>query len=246
MNKRQIKILELLNDDKRIEVSLLAKLCDVSTVTMRKDLDYLEKQELLVRKHGYAEVNNSDNINYRLSIDYSDKLEIALKACESISPNETVIIESGSTCALLAVEIAKRDQNNTIITNSSFIARYLKDYPNTKVILLAGVYQSSSEAIVGQYVELLLKKFNVQKFFIGTDGISKNYGISGLDLDRAETVKIMSKYSERIYVLSQSKKIGKYESYSMFKLSEVFHVFTNKIITNEQRDLLIENNVSFS
>lgn len=43
MNKRQTTILDLLSKSKKIEVSSLALMLDVSQVTIRKDLDALEK-----------------------------------------------------------------------------------------------------------------------------------------------------------------------------------------------------------
>ena len=246
MNKRQLQILEMISNGEKMEVSEIATKCDVSTVTIRKDLDYLENQELLKREHGFAVIKNVDNINYRLAVNYSDKQVIAQKAAQIVEPNETVIIESGSSCTLLALEIAKRDQNNTIITNSTFIARYLKDYPKTKILLLGGEYQHSSEAVIGSLVGSFIKNFNTDKIFIGTDGISKQFGVTGSDYDRTETVKTMSNYAKNVYVLTQSYKIGESSSYTIFQNDEVEHVFVDDKISQAQKDYLNELNIQFS
>ena len=107
MTERQSKLIKLVNLYQKIEVSRLAELLDVSQVTIRKDLDHLEEEGLLSREHGYALIKNANDINTRLTINYDKKLEIATKAAEMVSNGETVMLESGSTCALLAEQLAK-------------------------------------------------------------------------------------------------------------------------------------------
>ena len=107
MTERQSKLIKLVNIYQKIEVSRLAELLDVSQVTIRKDLDHLEDEGLLTREHGYALIKNANDINTRLTINYDTKLKIATKAAEMVSNGETVMLESGSTCALLAEQLAK-------------------------------------------------------------------------------------------------------------------------------------------
>ena len=103
MTERQSKIIKLVNQHRKIEVSRLAEFLEVSQVTIRKDLDYLESEGLLSREHGYALIKNANDINTRLTINYETKLAIAIKAAELVSNGETVMLESGSTCALMAL-----------------------------------------------------------------------------------------------------------------------------------------------
>lgn len=62
---------------------------------------------MLIREHGYATLNKSDDMNIRLAYHYEQKQQVAKKAVESIQHGETIMIESGSCCALVALEIAK-------------------------------------------------------------------------------------------------------------------------------------------
>lgn len=243
MNKRQLKILELVSKYKKIDVSELAKQCDVSSVTIRKDLDTLEHSGLLRREHGFALVNNEDNINYRLAIGYEQKHAIARKALTFIEANETIMIESGSTCTLLALEIAKRNQNNTIITNSTFIARYLKDYPSTKVIIVAGIYQPASEAITGPLIRTSLQAFTGCKLFIGTDGIDVKYGFTGSDYERCESVKIMKEKADQVFVLSQSYKLHKHANYTLFPLQAVQYLISDDDLSDTDKKLLEKHHI---
>lgn len=107
MKKRENTILEILSEVGRIEVTVLAERLGVSQVTVRKDLDALEQKGILRREHGYAVFGGSDDINNRLALRYEEKRRIAKKAASLVSAGETVMIENGSCCALLAEEIAR-------------------------------------------------------------------------------------------------------------------------------------------
>ena len=126
MLARHTKILELITENKKMEVTKLSQLLSVSQVTIRKDLIQLENSGLIVREHGFATLNSSDDINNRLAYHYDIKQRIAKLAVESIEDGETVMIESGSCCALVALEIAQTKKDVTIITNSAFIADYIR------------------------------------------------------------------------------------------------------------------------
>ena len=70
---------------------------------------------------------------------------------------ETLIIESGSTCALFAEELAKTKQNITIITNSVYLADYVADYSNIQIILLGGTLQPKGRSLVGPLTKQAIK-----------------------------------------------------------------------------------------
>lgn len=102
MKNRSNKILELLTQENKLEVSLLAEKLGVSQVTIRKDLDALEEKGIIKREHGFALLRSADDINGRIAYHYETKWEIAKKAAELVSSGDTIMIESGSCCALLA------------------------------------------------------------------------------------------------------------------------------------------------
>ena len=102
MKNRGNKILELLTKDNKIEVSHLAEELGVSQVTMRKDLDTLESKGVIKREHGFALLCSTDDINGRIAYHYEEKRKIAQKAAGLVSNGDTIMIENGSCCALLA------------------------------------------------------------------------------------------------------------------------------------------------
>lgn len=141
---REEEIISIVSKNKKIEVNELAELLNVSQVTIRKDLDKIETRGILHRQHGFALISNQDDINYRLAYNYDLKRKIALKTADLVNDGETVMMESGSTCTLLAEELAYNKNDITIITNSCFIASYVRKAESVKVVLIGGKYQKDS------------------------------------------------------------------------------------------------------
>lgn len=209
MQNRTNRILEWLADEQKLEVSELAERLGVSQVTVRKDLDALEERGIVKREHGYALLNNPDDINGRIAIHYEKKRRIAEKASELIKDNDTIMIESGSTCALLMDVLAEKRRDLTVITNNIFIAEYIRGKSNFHIILLGGAYQEDSRATVGPMIKDNAENFYVDQFFIGSDGYSPEKGFTIKDQMRAQAIKDMSHQAQDIIVLTESEKFSR-------------------------------------
>lgn len=94
-----------------------------------------------------------------MAFHYDNKQKIAQSAASLVKDGETLIIESGSTCALFAEELAKTKQNITIITNSVYLADYVADYSNIQIILLGGTLQPKGRSLSVPLPNKLLKRF---------------------------------------------------------------------------------------
>ena len=230
MNKRQSQILDLLTQNKKLKVTELSEVLNVSQVTIRKDLSALEDSGIIVREHGYAKLNESDDINNRLAYHYDIKQKIAEKAVESIEDGETVMIESGSCCALVALEIAKTKKDVTLITNSAFIADYIRKTGNVRIILLGGEYQEESQVMVGPITRKCAEGFFVDKLFVGTDGFTRETGFTGNDYMRSEAVKDMAKQASNVIVVTDSVKFQQKGVVSLLDTKKVSYVYTLSLI----------------
>ena len=120
------------------------------------------------------------------------------------------MIENGSCCALLAENLTLSKKDLTIITNSAFIADYIRGKSNFQVILLGGIYQSDSQIMVGPMVRQCAENFFVNYFFIGTDGYSSKIGFTNKDQMRAQAVRDMARQAEQVVVLTESEKFLKH------------------------------------
>lgn len=210
MSKRADQILEILTNETKIEVSLLAEKLGVSQVTVRKDLDDLENMGIVTREHGYALLRSMDDLNSRIAYHYEEKKRIAKKAAEQISNGDTLMIESGSCCALLADALAENKKNLTIITNSAYIANYIRGKSNFQIILLGGIYQEDAQVMIGPMVRQCADNFCVDRFFIGTDGYSARTGFTNRDQMRAQAVRDMAHQVEQVIVLTESDKFSRH------------------------------------
>ena len=246
MTDRQSKLVKLVNQYQKIEVSKLSELLGVSQVTIRKDLDFLEEEGLLAREHGYALIKNANDINTRLTVNYDTKLNIATKAAEMVQNGETVMLESGSTCSLLAEQLAKLKKDVTIITNSAYIAIRIKDLPIRKVILLGGDYQKEYQGMVGPLVRKCAKEFYVDKFFVGTDGFIPDVGFTCDDLMRVETMRYMADSANRMIILADSSKFNQKGVVIQSTFDEIDTVCTDSATTEEVFDILKKHNISIS
>lgn len=243
MTDRHIKILEILSKNNRIQVTVLSDMLKVSQVTIRKDLDILEERSLVRREHGYACLNNSDDIGKRMAYNYQIKRRIAIAAASTVEEGETVMIESGSCCALLAEELANAQKDITIVTNSVFIAKYIRNANRTRIILLGGYYQPESQVVVGPMTRQCSEIFFSDKFFIGTDGYIPGYGFTGNDLLRSQTAKDLTENARDIIVLTNSEKFSHQGVLGLLRLEKVTSVYTDDKIPEETELQLVEKNI---
>lgn len=242
MIKRHIQILELLTEYNKMEVVELSQRLAVSQVTIRKDLDALELKGLVKREHGFAHLYSQDDLNNRLAYHYEKKQEIAKKALSLIEDGETIMIESGSCCALFAYEIATSKKDITIITNSSFIADYVRK-TQVKTILLGGEYQKEAQVMVGPITKKCVESFYVDKLFIGTDGFSEQSGFTGNDYNRCETTRDMAKHANKVFIVTESNKFYSRGSVSLMPTKDIYAIITDENIPEDKEKYFLEQNI---
>jgi len=243
MSDRITKILEILAAHQRIKVTTLAEMLDVSQVTIRKDLDALERQSLIRRIHGYASLDGADDLSKRMVCNYSVKRRIAKSAAEKVEEGETIMLESGSCCAFLAEELALAKKDVTIITNSVFIANYVRNKPPVKIILLGGYYQPDSQVLVGPMTIKCGEDFFSDKYFIGADGFKPQFGFTGRDYMRVQTAAELAKFAKNVFVLTESDKFQRQGVLSLLKLDMVTGVYTDDRIPSDAETILLKNKI---
>ena len=244
MAKRDSIILHILTTEKKVEVAGLAERLGVSTVTMRKDLDALQAKGLIVREHGFAMLANPNDVGGRLAYHYDEKLLIARRAAELVPDGGTVMVESGSCCALLARVLADTKQNVTVITNSAFIANYVRDSASVSCTLLGGTYQRDSQVMVGPLVHTCAQEFYVDRLFIGADGWIDGVGFTNADQMRADAVRSMAASASEVVVLTESEKFGQRGAVPMRLPGKRVSVITDENVSDEWRQSLERSGVT--
>lgn len=236
-------ILELLVKERKLEVCELAEHLGVSQVTVRKDLDSMEEQGLITREHGYAVLSSTDDIKGRLAWHYEEKCKIARRAAELVKDGDTIMIESGSCCALLAKALTELRRGVTIITNSAFIADYIRRSSDFEIVLLGGIYQQDAQVMVGPMVRQCAENFWVDRFFIGVDGWSARTGFTNQDQMRAQAVRDMARQADQIIVLTESDKFMRRGTVPLNLKDKVKTVITDQNVESAIREELGLNGI---
>lgn len=232
LNQRQNDILKILGNDEQTSVKTLSDRLQVSSVTIRQDLNLLEEEGLLRRVHGGAVLKDSDDLDSRLGVHYERKLKIARKLASHICEGETILIESGSVNALLARELSRLRQV-TVITSNLFIARQFRKNDRANVILLGGLYQHESESVVGMLARESIDHLHIQKAFMGIDGYTREGGFMLRDILRAEISAYIIRKAQKTYIVSDASKFGRSGLTSICQLRDVHYIATNRDLAPE-------------
>jgi DeoR/GlpR family transcriptional regulator of sugar metabolism len=244
MNDRVVRILEILSANQNVRINLLAEILDVSFVTVRKDLEMLEKRGIICRNRGYVGLDGADDTGRRIAVSYTVKRKIAKAAAQIAEEGELVMLESGSCCAILAEELAFAEKNISIVTNSVFITNYISKLKNVGITLLGGHLQPKSKMLVGSMTKKCVEQIYVKKYFIGTDGFIPEYGFTGRDHMRANTVIELANRAKNVFIITESAKFLRRGSYNLMQLDKITGVFTDDNIPKEAETVLINSKVA--
>lgn len=245
-NQRRDKILELLQEDGSAKVFDLARLFKVTEVTVRQDLEKLEKDGLIIREHGGAYLKNIKDQVQTFSLIHQENLDkkeaIAKKCLEFIENGDTIILDSGSTTTELAKKL-RNVKNLTVITNALNIALMLGAEPGIEVIVTGGEFKPPTLSLTGQKAADFFKGLNIQKLFLATAGISLKAGLTYPSISDIVVKKAMIEAAETTYLLADSTKIGKAAFASLGALSLIDYVITDKGIEDKHKKVFQDNEI---
>lgn len=235
LNERQNRILEILGRDNRTSVNELTRKLEVSSVTIRQDLNFLEAEGLLRRVHGGAVLKDGDDLDNRLGKNYEKKLRIAKKLASLVNEGESILIESGSANVLFARELVKIKQV-TIMTTNIYIARQFRTNTRANIVILGGIYQHDSETLVGKLTKACIDQLNIHKAFIGIDGYTREDGFTLRDMLRAEISSHIIQRAKEVFVVSDSSKFGCTGLTNICQLTDIKHIATNSDLDTSYQD----------
>jgi DeoR family transcriptional regulator of aga operon len=239
---RRKKILEQVKETGEVLVADLSRQFEVSEVTIRNDLEYLERKNLLIRARGGAihtdnQVGIDQKITDKNKIHMAEKTAIGKKAASLIGDHETIIIDSGTTTAEIARHLGE-DRHLNVITNALNIANLLVGYANINVIVPGGYLRQNSMSLVGPLAEKNLRNFFVDKAFLSTDGFDTKQGIYTPNIDEAYLNGIMIEISKEVILVTDSSKFKRKSLAFICGLDKLKTVVTDEGIPEEDRKRL--------
>lgn len=228
--QRKQQILALLKEQDSVKVTELSRLFNVSEVTIRNYLEDMEKKGLLSRIHGgaihsYKPYYNM-NLNQRLETNQEAKQLIAEKIARLIEPNDTVMLNAGTT-TLLAFRKFPAEYNLNIVTNSISIALEAACNPNFNVILLGGSVNTKYQFSYGSSAIEELKKYNADKLILSVDGIDLEKGFTTYYEKESDLDVAMIKQSKCCIVAADRSKFGHVAFAMVSDLCVADYVVTN-------------------
>lgn len=244
--QRKEKILDLLKEDGSAKVIDLARIFKVTEVTIRQDLEKLDREGLVVREHGGVNLKNVEDQVRNFALINQDNLFkkeiIAQKCLEYIHPGDTIILDSGSTTTEIARKL--RNMNHlTVITNALNIAVMLGANPNIEVVMTGGEFKPPTLSLTGQKAADFFKGLNVQKLFIATAGISLKSGLTYPSISDLVVKKAMIDAADTTYLVADSSKIGKSAFASLGALSLIDYIITDEGVEEKHEQVFRENDI---
>ena len=226
VNTRQAKMLSMIRERQEIKVEELAKLFDVSLMTVRRDLQTLEDRHLISRFYGGATVDpRATSTPFKDDVSLYRQL-IARYAASLVRSNESIFINGSDTALGLLEFIGDRHVN--VFTNNGNAVKYR--FPsNTSITLLGGMLRGQSHIMTGDHTMRNLLMTQTDISFIGCAGISPDGEIlCGIPTELGINETMIS-HSRKYYILADHTKIGKSGTYASCSLEKTGTVITDEL-----------------
>ncbi len=235
MNQRQIDIYRLIQSSSSVETTALAKKFNVSTMTIRRDLNYFASKGIVTLVYGGAVKDAPpeffDSPGDEDEAITAEKRRIAKAAAALIKDGDTVILDAGTTVREIAVELMSK-HGITIITNGIHTLNVLSQVSEDKTLIIApGQYHARPMSIYGSMTNDFLQQVHVDHAFISTEGFCTEMGSSSHYFDECSTKRKMSECAKHVTVVADHRKIGRRSSYLAVPFDSV-----DLLITGEKAD----------
>lgn len=234
-NRKQ-QILDLIRKNGSVRVANLSQLFEVSEVTVRNYLAEMEKQGLLSRTHGGAissyKPYYSMNFNQRFETNHTEKDMIAKRVAQMVEPNDTVMLNAGTT-TLLTFRQFPADYNLNIVTNSISIALEATENPNYNVLLVGGAVNSKYQFTYGSDAVSVLKNYHADKLILSVDGIDINNGFTTYYNKEATIDRVMLENCDTCIIAADNSKFNRTAFTKISQLEVADYIVTDSVFDKE-------------
>jgi DeoR/GlpR family transcriptional regulator of sugar metabolism len=225
--KRFSHILEKLRQNNEVSFAGLSQELRVSEDTVRRDIEMLAGNGLLLKIRGGAipRSHNPFSFKERIGLLQDDKELIAHKAQTLILSGQTVFIDGGTSVYTL-VSLLPTDVKLTVVTNNIAIVPLLSAYQGIELIVLGGRYLKNSDTVVGFQALKMVESFQADLYFMGVCALDVAKGVTASYMEEAELKQAMLHNSAMTVALSTYDKLGSYESFRVCPIQELDYIVT--------------------
>lgn len=243
--ERHRAILRALSSGGAVRVADLASELAVSEMTVRRDLDTLDAQDLLRKVHGGAVARHNRGEEPRSSVkarqQRAEKAAIAAAAADTVEDGMTIAIGAGTTTTELARHLRSRS-SITVVTNSINVFQELTsstdDGAATPLVYLSGGVRTPSDALVGPVADAAISSFRVDASYLGAHGFDKTAGLTSPNIAEAQTNRTLIGIGGRLVVLADHTKYGEVGACVFATLAQVQTLIVDDGLTGSDRELL--------
>jgi DeoR family transcriptional regulator of aga operon len=216
---RRELMLALVTERSFMRVADLSEKFGISEVTVRADLEVLDRRQVIRRVRGGAvpagrELRDEPSFEESLSASAVEKQLIGQAAASLVRSGESVILDVGTTTTFIARSLVARSdlQDVVVLTNGLNIALELESaIPRFSVIVTGGTLRRLQHSLVDPMAQYLLRETNADTVFIGCNGVHAERGITNINAPEAEIKKRMLASASRRIVVADGSKIGQVE-----------------------------------
>ena len=234
-NKRRQIIENLVREKKEIDIGELNKMFEVSKVSVRNDLVYLEKKGAITRRFG--KVSLPEKQSFCLGDDtitnLKEKEAIGKLAASLIKAGDSVLFYAGTTTQQI-VKFINDELKFVAVTNSINIANALRAFPNASIVMIGGKIQHQNGVVYGLQAINQIKEYNIDKLFLSVDGIDADAGITNSQPFESDINDVIIEHSKYIAVVADHTKIGNVSFIKMGSIDKVDLIITDSKATEEQ------------
>lgn len=228
MNERQTLIIKMISEEHSVKVEQLAKRFAVSAETIRRDLKYLEEQELLKRIHGGAvrdtlrskEAGHEERSNRNMR----EKIILGRLAADFVEDGDTLSIGNGTTMLEMTKALSCK-KNLTIITNSLEVGAEAVQNETNSVYIIGGLLRKNGMSVSGAMSNRFVEEFRVDKCIFSVGGINSEQVVTDYHVEESALVQSMFRIA--------SKKIG------LMDYSKLNNTSFKKICNVKDLDILL-------
>lgn len=243
--ERHREILNRLNIQGAIKTTKLAQEFNVTEETIRRDLEQLENQNLLVRQHGGAVSIEISRIELphstRTSLNRDAKVAIAKAASALVNAGDTILVDGSSTCLIFLQELTAFPV--TLVTYGHDAARYAIGNAGFTVIQLGGMFDPITQSYVGALTEEALKHRRIDKFFFSSKAVDFDWGCSEVNEEQARLKRAMMRAARESYLLSDYTKFGARSNFLHTPIHGLTGIVTDQALGDEAMQMLQQDNV---
>lgn len=229
-HERQQQVLSLLDGQGRVSVSDLVERFGVSAVTIRKDLEALERRRLLRRVRGGAvrrEGADEGAFELRLRQRVAAKQAIARAAAAHVTDGDAICLDCSTTCYYLAAELRTR-RGLVVVTNGLRAADLLGESDSITVVVLGGTLRRSSRSLVGDVGDVFSARGRLGAGFFGLRSLSPEHGLMELSVEETTVKRRLAAACDAVYGLFDSSKLGRFALHPFVATDQLTGLITDE------------------